>query len=104
MRGGGPFAALAWIASCLFGALAMLVLAAQAFGLVASPLWGSFFVGGTLAGSALLLLPPLWRAATSRWLNIPRVILAIVLAYAGLLTLPAASTIVPMDSATRSGP
>ena len=98
MRATGPFIALAWIASSLLGATAMLVLAAQAAGMFASPLGIALFSAGTLGGAALLLFPPLWRAVTSLWLNIPRVIVAILLIYAGAIALPNTAPAAPGQS------
>src|ERR1700753_353177 len=104
MRATGPFVALAWIAACVLGALALLVLGAQALGAFTSPLWMALFAASALAGAALLLLPLLWRRAPSRWITIPRVIVAIMLIYAGLFTTPVTSHAVMLDQASRAAP
>jgi len=86
MKGTGPQAALAWLATIICASLAVLAFyksAILALGLLCVP-------AAFLSFAALLLFPPLWRRLRSRPLNVGRIAAAFVAVYLGLLLSPLA--------------
>jgi hypothetical protein len=96
-RATGPLIALGWIGTALFGALAAIELIATLLGSFTSPAWLNIAGFAALAGSSVLLMPSLWQNVRRRWLNVVRVVFALVLAYVGLFALPVESHAIKID-------